>query len=286
MPEDITWADRRHWAKEHTKWLPITADLIGAALTNGGVIWWLSKLPGRAGLKEYLAGVVIATVAAGILAPVIVYCLNLVRAGEAIRTGQLEETERLLKPAVRDRDRLIAEKAAVPRPKPDISFTESANAIRMNVRNSGSPAVFHANSVVLWANAGRGEVGHAQPLRWERAASTQSKIVTGGEDSCTVAVVTRENHPVVQVQVQAICNSGLGTLGPTQAYWSVNWLPQAVGIEPTRPCALCELTITAEPEMLEGPICKRFQLGPGDFYEEGSDGYMFDSEGRLREDMG
>jgi hypothetical protein len=62
-------------------------------------------------------------------------------------------------------------------------------------------------------------------------------------------------------------------------------LPEAVGIEPRRPCALCEITVTAEPEMLNGPIRMRFQLGPGGFHEEGSEGYEFDAEGRLRETL-
>jgi hypothetical protein len=166
-----------------------------------------------------------------ILTPPALYLIRIFKAPRAILGERLVDAERKQKLAEHERDLLIAEREADPRPSPHIWFTKDGPVTKMNVRNLGAPAVFHANSIVLWANTGRGEVGHAQGLRWTRAAGSQTQIVTGGEDNCMVAAVKTETHPIVQVTLQAMCESGLPTQ-PHQAYWTGIWLPEATGIEP------------------------------------------------------
>jgi hypothetical protein len=281
--DKITWKERLAWAWEKSRLFPATHNVITAIVGNLLVVGFLLKQGRVNNVQDVLIRFLATTCAAFIITPIALYTVKFLKAPRAILGERLVDVERRQKLAERERDLLIAEKAAVPRPSPSIWFTKNGKVIKLNVRNLGASAVFHANSVVLSANAGRGEIGHAQRLRWDRAAGSESKIVTGGEDNCTVAGVETETHPIVQVTLQAICESGLGAHQPYQVYWSAIWLPEATGIELSRPCALCEVTVTAEPEMLDGPIRKRFQLGPGGFHEEGTEGYLFDAEGRLRE---
>ena len=283
MPHDkVTWKERHAWAWENSKLFPATPNVITAIIGNLLVVGFLVRQGSVDKVQDLVIRFLATTCAAFVLTPLTLYAGKLLKAPRAILGERLVDADRRQKLAERERDSLIAENAAALRPNPRIWFTKDGKVTKLNVRNMGAAAVFHANSMVLWANTGRGEIGHAQRLRWDRAAGAESKIVTGGEDNCIVAAVETEVRPITQVTLQAICESPFGAHQPSQVYWSANWLPEATGIEPSRPCALCEITVTAEPEMLDGPIRKRFQLGPGGFHEDGSEGFEFDAQGRLR----
>ena len=186
-----------------------------------------------------------------------------------------------------DAERLRAAAETRPAPRPVLWFTrDQFGRWMLNVRNEGDSAIFHANAMVMRANTGDGAIGHAQRLRWDKARGVESKIVTGGEDSCCVAVVQTVQQPVAEVRFSAICDAGFPDARyPEVAYWTATWFVGAQGIEPAQPLALCQVTVATEPPLRDGPLRRRFQLGPAGFHEERSEGFLFNELGMLPGDQ-
>jgi hypothetical protein len=281
-PDVIRWKDRRAWARENSKAFPAAADVLTAFVANALVMAMLYRQGKAAQVGDILVPFVVTTVVAFTVTPLALYVANLLKAPRALLAQRVISEERLRRTAERERNMLAAEKNARPLPAPAVWFSQDGERCKLNVRNTGATAVFHANSIVLRANTGpTAGVGHAQRLRWDKAGGVESKIVTGGEDSCCVATIEIDPQPIAVVRLKAICDAGAGAHWPFLAFWSADWFPEAVGIVPSEPRALCQVTITAEPEMPEGPISRRFQLGPGAFHEQGTEGFHFDEFGLL-----
>lgn len=170
--------------------------------------------------------------------------INLIRAPYLLERDKRQDVER-------ERNELRAGLAS--RPSAEVEGDRSSGDDLIRVRNIGAPAVFRAHMRILESSVG-GPSRSVHRLWWERARAIDSKIVTGADDYFRIARTELTPPEMVTLSLYHYDER----FGMREMFWNYGYVPD----QTVPPVAELELTITAEPELVGGPIVKRLHFGP------------------------
>jgi hypothetical protein len=213
----------------------------GAAwLATATLVLWRGPLDLLVEQVQWIVAAAAGAVAVGGL----VFAWNLVLAPYRIEHDRRRHVER-------ERDDLRAATAMLPRGQVEGDRSAGDDVIR--IRNVGAPAVFRAHFRILESSVG-GQLRGVHRLWWERAHAIDSKIVTGADDYFRIARTELTPPELITLSLYHYDEK----LGSRETFWNFGYLPD----QTIPPVAELELTITAEPELVGGPIVKRLRFGP------------------------
>lgn len=126
------------------------------------------------------------------------------------------------------------------------------------VVNRGAVATFRANLYVVSSDFGF--AGSRHKLWWRLAESVESRIETRGEDHLVFGNI-KFDHSIVPTGVTPSLHVSYKRRQPSDLH-SYSWILHNEATPPMS--AVLEITITAEPEMANGPWVGRIRFGPLD----------------------